>query len=545
MTQSPLLLLVDEDAAALARTDKALRRRFGSDYEIRTATNANDGLAMLAELRERHIALIAATSVDFLTSAHELHRKATRLLLVPMDAFHTRVPFSTLPLLRRATALGLIDLWLAKDWEDPEEWLYPEVQEALTAWTLANRPRFAVYRVVGDRWSPRTHEIRDLLGRNGVPFEFCAADSDDGRRLIGDFNIDGNRLPAAVRHDGSVLYDPTNAELAASHGIQIRPSHEMYDVAIVGAGPAGLAAAVNAASEGLQTVVFERQAIGGQAGTSSLIRNYLGFTRGISGGQLAHDGWEQAIFFGAEFVFNGVDELKRAGDGYALKLADGSTAAARAVILATGVHYRRLDAAGLDRLLGAGVYYGAATIEAPAMAGENVFVVGGANSAGQAALHLAKFAARVVLLVRGASLTSSMSEYLITHIDATPNIEVRLQTRVVEAHGETRLERLTIGDNGRRETVGAAGLFVMIGAKPHTEWLLPALCVDADGFVLTGSDLPAERRPLDRPPLAFETSLPGVFAAGDLRHASVKRVAAAVGEGSVVVGSVHQYFTLK
>jgi thioredoxin reductase (NADPH) len=420
---APVLLLVDSDDSARLRVEAALTRRFGSDYEIRTARNADDALPILEQLRDqsRDVALVAASldlpgidGVEFLAHAHALHRKTTRLLLVATDEFHTRVPFSTFPVLRRATALGLIDLWVVKDWVTPEEWFYPEVQDALTAWTLANKRHFAVYRLVGDRWSQRSHNIRDLLGRNGVPFEFYAADSREGQDLIREFHIDATRLPAAVRHNGTVVHDPTNAELAASHGIQVRPSGGVYDVAIVGAGPGGLAAAVNAASEGLKTVIVERQAIGGQAGTSSLIRNYLGFERGISGGELAHQGWQQAIFFGAEFVFNTALELGGSENGYNLALADGANVRARTVIITTGVAYRRLEAPGLDRLLGLGVYYGAATVEAPAMAGETAFVVGGANSAGQAALHLAKFAAHVVLLVRGSSLRASMSDYLIT-----------------------------------------------------------------------------------------------------------------------------------
>jgi len=547
---APLILLVDSDEPARLRVEGALKRRFGSDYQIRTARTPDEGLAILKEMPAGDVALVAATldlpgidGIEFLGRAHALHRRTTRLLLVATDEFHTRFPFSKLPILRRATALGLIDLWMVKDWVTPEEWFYPEVQEALSAWTLANKPHFAVYRVVGDQWSPRSHAVRDVLGRNSVPFEFHAADSEEGRALIREFNIDVRRLPAAVRHDGTVLHNPSNAELAGSHGIQLKASGGVYDLAIIGAGPAGLAAAVNAASEGLKTVIVERQAIGGQAGTSSLIRNYLGFERGITGGELAHQGWQQAIFFGAEFVFNTAAELGGADNGHKVTLADGSNIQARTVILAAGVTYRRLDAPGLDRLLGAGVFYGAAMVEAPAMAGETAFVVGGANSAGQAALHLAKFAAHVVLLVRAGSLRASMSDYLIKQLEATPNIEMRFQSQVAGANGDARLESVTIENvsSGQRETVNAAGLFVMIGAEPHTEWLAPALRVDDQGFILTGRDLPADSWQLERPPLPFETSLPGVFAAGDIRHMSVKRVAAAVGEGSVAVGSVHQY----
>jgi thioredoxin reductase (NADPH) len=551
-TNAPVLLLVDADEAARLRTEAALARRLGSDYSIRAAATPEEGLAMLAQFRDQgqDVALVAADlhlpgmdGVEFLKRAHALHSHATRLLLVAMDQYHTRVPFTQLPTLRRATALGQIDLWIVKGWVTPEEWLYPQLQEALTAWTLANRPHFAVYRFVGDQWSPRSHEIRDLFSRNGVPFEFYATDTQEGRELIRQFGIDVSRLPAAVRHDGTVLQDPSDAELAFSHGIEVAASRTGYDVVIVGAGPAGLAAAVNAASEGLATVVIEREAIGGQAGTSSLIRNYLGFQRGITGGELAHRAWEQAIFFGAEFVFNSAQALRLPNGDRVITLTDRAEVHAPAVIIATGVTYRRLDAPGLDRLVGAGVFYGAASVEAPAMAGEDVYVVGGANSAGQAALHLAKFAAHVALLVRGSSLRASMSEYLITQLEATPNIEVRLQTRVVEGQGDSRLERITLEhvERGARETVPAAGLFVLIGAAPHTEWLRPLLAVDDHGFLLTGRNIPSGGWPLDRSPLPFETSAPGVFAAGDVRHDSIKRVAAAVGEGSVTVGSVHQY----
>lgn len=543
---------MDANEPARHRTEADLARRFGSDYSVRVAATPQEALAILEHARDEglDVALVAADlhlpgldGVEFLGRAHRLHPRAVRLLLIAMDQYHTRVPFTELPALRRATALGQIDLWMSKGWVTPEEWLYPQVQEALTAWTLANKPHFAVYRFVGDQWSPRSHEIRDLFSRNGVPFEFYAADSREGRELIRQYGIDISRLPAAVRHDGTVLHDPSDAELAISHGIQVAPSRTRYDLVIVGAGPAGLAAAVNAASEGLATAVVERQAIGGQAGTSSLIRNYLGFQRGISGGELAHRAWEQAIFFGGEFVFNSAQELRRVNGDWLIALPDGSKLDAHAVIIATGVTYRRLDAPGLDRLVGAGVFYGAASVEAPAMTGQAVYVVGGANSAGQAALHLAKFAAQVVLVVRGSSLRASMSEYLVTQLEASPNGEVRLYTRIVEGLGESRLERITLEQvqSGRRETVPAAGLFVLIGAEPHTEWLRPLLAADDHGFLLTGRDIPTGVWQLDRSPLPFETSVPGVFAAGDVRHDSIKRVAAAVGEGSVTVGSVHQY----
>jgi thioredoxin reductase (NADPH) len=340
------------------------------------------------------------------------------------------------------------------------------------------------------------------------------------------------------------MHDPSLAEIAAAHGIHTRPSPGVHDLAIVGAGPAGLAAAVYGASEGLRTLMIESEAIGGQAGTSSMIRNYLGFPRGISGDGLAHRAWEQALLFGAEFVFTQrATELRARGNERVMARDDGSEVVARAVIIATGVTYRRIGIPALDRFVGAGVFYGAAGVEAAAMKGEEVYVVGGANSAGQAAIHLAKFAARVVMLVRGDSLATSMSDYLIKQLNALPNVEVRLHMRVVDAHGEARLEGLSLEDiqTGRREQVAAAAVFILIGAEPRTEWLRGVIQLSERAFILTGRDVPAEAWPLRRAPLPFETSLPGVFAAGDVRYSSVKRVAGAVGEGSVTVGSVHQY----
>jgi thioredoxin reductase (NADPH) len=550
---SPVLFIADGDAEARAATESALARRFGSDYRVLAADTAQGGLEALQGLAGEadDVALVSADlrlpdtgGMEFLERAHALHPQAARVLLVAMDEHHTQMPLSELAALQQAAALGRIDFWVAKGWANPEEWLYPQIQEALTAWTLANRPGHVVYRIVGEQWAPRSHEVRDLLTRNGVPFAFYAADSAAGQQLIDEFGVDARRLPALIRHDGSVLHDPSFAEIAAAHGIQTRPSAEVYDLAIVGAGPAGLAAAVYGASEGLRTVVLEPHAIGGQAGTSSMIRNYLGFPRGISGGALAHRAWEQAVLFGAEFVFNQqATGLTCRGDDRVMALGDGSQAAARAVIIAVGVAYRRLGIAALDRYMGAGVFYGAAGVEAPAMAGEHVCVVGGANSAGQAALHLARYAARVTLLVRGESLAASMSDYLITQIKATPNVEVRLRTRVAGGHGELRLESLTVEDSrtGHREQVPAAAVFIMIGAEPCTGWLRGLVELDDRGFVLTGRDVPPESWSLTRAPLPFETSLPGVFAAGDVRYGSVKRVAGAAGEGSVAVGSVHQY----
>jgi thioredoxin reductase (NADPH) len=543
---APVMLVVDPDEAERRRTAAALAHRFGADYRVLDEAGPAAALELLQELAERgeQVALVVADlhlpggALELLGRAHALHREAGRALLFAMDQHHTRIPFSELETLQRATALGLIDLSVAKGWVSPEEWFYPQVQEWLSRWTKGNRPHFAVYRVVGERWSPATHRLLDMLSRNGVPFDFFSADSEEGRQIVAEHRPE--RLPCAVHAGGRLLVDPSPAELAASHGIRTRPDADVYDLAILGAGPAGLAAAVYGASEGLRTVLVEPEAIGGQAGTSSLIRNYLGFPRGIGGGELAHRAWEQAILFGAELVFgHGATGLEARGLERLVRLDDGTVLRARAVVVATGVTYRRLGVPSLERLVGAGVYYGAAGVEAPAVAGTDVYVVGGANSAGQAAVHLARFAARVTLVVRGESLGARMSDYLVRQIAATANIDVRLGTRVRDGGGEDRLERLILEDADGVHEVGAAALFVLVGAEPRTGWLAGSTALDDAGYVLTGRDLPDPAA--GRVALPYATSLPGVLAAGDVRHGSVKRVAGAAGDGAVAVGSVHQY----
>jgi thioredoxin reductase (NADPH) len=549
----PVLFVIDDDPQELRTFESVLRRRYGADYRVMAERSPEAGLELLERLAHRgdDVALVAADlrlpgmdGIEFLERARVLHQHAIRALLVAMDRRGTRIPFGALEALQRATALGRIDFWVVKGWVAPEELLYPQIQEALTSWTRANHPRHEVVRVVGERWSSRSHELRDALTRNTVPFGFYPADSDEGRRLLRDYGADAGRLPAAILYDGSVLHDPTLVDVANALGVHTRPSSKVYDLAILGAGPAGLAAAVYGASEGLSTLVIESRAIGGQAGTSSMIRNYLGFPRGVSGGELTFRAWEQALLFGVQFVFTQrATEQKTRGKEHMIVLSDGSEVIARTVIIAAGVAYRRIGVPSLERLVGVGVFYGAAGVEAPAMAGEEVYVVGGANSAGQAALHLAKFGAHVTLLVRSESLAAGMSDYLVRQIEATPNIEVRLRTRVVEGRGDESLEALTLEDarTGQREDVVATAVFIMIGAEPRTEWLRDVILRDDHGFILTGRDLPQEGWPSTRPPLPFETSIPGVFAAGDVRHGSEKRVAGAVGEGSVAVGSVHQY----
>ena len=541
-TEQPVLMVVDDDAATLRPVAQALAHRFGADYRVLTAPMPGPGLDALERLAREgaEVALVAADlwmpemgGVEFLGRAHALHPDAERALLVGMGDASAKEP------VQRAAALGQFDFTVLQGWVSPEEWLYPQVQEALSRWTKAHRPSHEMVVLVGEQWSPRCYELRDLLSRNSVPFGFYAADSEEGRRLLTEHSVENGRLPVAILWDGRVLADPSNVDVAQGLGVSTRPDPGVYDVAIVGAGPGGLAAAVYGASEGLRTVVVEPEAHGGQAGTSSMIRNYLGFPRGVSGGELAARAYEQALFFGAQFVFmHRATGLAVRGNERIVVLADGSEVRCLAVVIATGVSYRRLGIPALDRLLGMGVFYGAAGTEAVAMAGQEVCVVGGANSAGQAALHLAKFAARVTILVRGESLAAGMSDYLIKEIEVTPNVEVRVRHRVVDGRGQYRLETVVLEDTrtGRREEVAVAAIFVLIGAEPRTDWLRDTLQRDGSGFVLTGRDVSLDGWTLDRPPMLLETSVPGVFAVGDVRHGSVKRVNAAVGDGSVAVG---------
>jgi thioredoxin reductase (NADPH) len=445
--------------------------------------------------------------------------------------------------------LGQIDYHLFTPWRPAERWLYPPASEFLADWSKTQQPSFVAIRIVGRQWEPRSHQLRDILTRVAMPYRFYPHDSQAGRQLLQQAGQDGNRLPVVLFRTGRVLVDPSHAELTEFLGASTRPEPTTYDVAIVGAGPAGLAAAVSSASEGLRTLMLEPEVFGGQAGTSSLIRNYPGFPHGISGDDLAFRTFEQAWLFGTNFVFaQAATGLTTRGSERMVRVADGREVAARAVILAPGVSWRRLGVPSLEALSGAGVFYGAAGSEAHAMEGQQVFVVGAGNSAGQAALHLAEHAASVTVLVRGDALATTMSDYLVTKLQATPNISVRLRTEVVDGQGSGRLERLTLRDgrNHTTQTVAAAGLFVLIGAEPRTHWLRETVACDQRGYLLTGRDLLGAGGlptgwPLARPPLFLETSLPGVFAAGDVRHRSIKRVASAVGEGAIAVQLVHEY----
>jgi len=552
----PVLVVVDDDSDVLAALQAALARRYGADYQILAERSAEAALQTLVRLRQDDVAVAVIiadqwlphmTGLDLLAQARELHPAARRLLLVGVWDRSTNQPMS------QAMSLGRLDGWVLKPWEPAEEHLYLPVTEQLTEWIRATgQPGFVAIQIVGQQWTPRSHEIRDLLDRNAIPYQFLPHDSEAGQQLLREHGQDGARLPVLVLFDGRVLVDPTNAEGAAAIGIATRPEAARYDLVVVGAGPAGLSAATYAVSEGLRTLMVEPEALGGQAGSSSLIRNYLGFPYGVSGRSLGQRASAQAILFGAELVYARAVGLRPAGQDRVVTLADGSQAVGRAVLVATGAAYRRLQAPGVEELLGAGVFYGAAVSEARAMAGSRVFVVGAGNSAGQAALHLAKYAEQVTLLVRGDSVSRGMSDYLVKELQANDAIAVRLGTQVISAGGAGRLEQLTLHDarTGTSETVPAAALFILIGAQPRTEWLAETLERDAHGFVLTGPDLyqagqPLPAWPLDRPPGLLETSLPGVFAAGDVRHRSIKRVASAVGEGSIAVQLVHDYLGVR
>ena len=546
------MLLLADDSGTQDRVEAELRKRYGADYQVIKAGSANAALGVLGELSDsgRQVSLVladqwlsGASGTELLARVRQLHPGARRVLLITWGD-QARVE----PMLQ-ATILGDIDAYVVKPGPPPDERFHRFITEQLDEWGRSNLPGLEVVRVVGEEWSARSHELRELLGRNGVPFGFYSADSLDGQRLVGESWAAQNDLPAVVLYDGRVLADPSNSQVGEAIGVQTKPGAGRYDVTVIGAGPAGLAAAVYSASEGLSTVILEPEAIGGQAGTSSLIRNYLGFPTGVSGGDLAVRAYTQAWNFGAEYVYgSSATGLRAGGSQLTVTLAGGSEVCSRAVIVATGMAYRRLAIPALDALTGAGVFYGAAATEARAMKDREVFVVGGANSAGQAAVHLARYAAQVTVLVRGQSLADTMSDYLIREIESAPNIAVRYKVAVTDGAGRSRLESLTLIDlqTGAAETVAAAALFVLIGAEPRTQWLPATVRRDQPGFVLTGNDLlengrPQADWPLQRMPMFLESSLPGVFAVGDVRHGSVKRVASAVGEGSIAIRLVHDH----
>jgi thioredoxin reductase (NADPH) len=544
MSQQASIVVVADDGRVLDRLATDLARRFGGHYRILAEGSPAGALAALERLARgaEPVALVVAArrmegldGLALLARAQELHPSAKRVLLEHRGEWTSGEPVV------RAMTLGQVDYVLFRPWLPLEQFLYLPVSEFLAAWEKSQGSTEAI-QIVGRHWAARSHELRDTLSRIGIPFGFYTDDSPDGRRLLDQAGEDGSHLPVVLFRSGLVLVDPTHAELTAALGMRTSPAPGGCDILIVGAGPAGLAAAVYAASEGFTAQVLEPAVPGGQAGTSSHIRNYLGFPYGLSGDELAQRAVQQAWLFGAEFILaQAATGLRASGDDRLVRLSDGSEIATRAVILATGVAWRRLGVPVLEALNGAGVFYGAAGGEARAMRGEDVFVIGAGNSAGQAAVHLSAYAASVTIVTIDERLGEFMSDYLVQKVEATPNIAVVLHTEVVGGHGHGRLEGLTLRDRhtGANRTVPASAMFVLIGAEPRTDWLEGVVERDERGYVLTGHDL--DRWPLARPPLPLETSLPGVFAAGDVRYRSIKRVAPAAGEGSIAVQLVHQY----
>jgi thioredoxin reductase (NADPH) len=545
----PVLVAVDEDADALRAVERELIDRYARSYRVVCVRSAEEGLAQLDVLRAAgdEVALVLAaqwlsgtTGSELLGKVRTLHAHAQRGLLIDWGSWGDG---RTGEAIFQAMARRQIDYYVIRPSRSPDELFHQSVSTFLLEWASARRVSPHTVHVVGDSWSGRAYELRETLGRCAIPHAFCLADSPEGRALVADAG-DAGPLPLVVFPNGDVLANPTNAELATAAGASVDPQRRDFDLVIVGAGPAGLSAAVYGASEGLRTLVIDEGGIGGQATLSSLIRNYLGFPRGVSGRRLAERAYEQAWVFGAQFAFmQRATGIRRDGERLFVDLADGGEVGARAVLLATGASYRRLGVPELEALNGAGVFYGGPASEAPAMVGKEVYVLGGANSAGQAALNLADYARRVTLVVRAESLDVGMSHYLARQVEGTPNVEVRLGTEVVGGGGDGWLEQLVLRRraDGATETVHADALFLMIGARPRTEWLPGELERGNGGFVRTGADVDADGNwPLQRSPLALETSMPGVFAAGDVRHGSMNRVASAVGEGSVAVRLVHE-----
>ena len=544
-----MLLTVDDDPGVSRAVARDLRRRYGQDYRVVRAESGSRALETLREIKLRGdvVAVLLAdyrmpemSGLEFLEQAMDLFPHARRALLTAYADTDAAIQ-----------AINVVDLdhYLLKPWDPPEEKLYPVVDALIELWLVTGDKAVTETKVVGHRWSAHSFEVRDFLARNSVPYRWLTVEQPEGLRLLEAAGLDVTNIPLVVTPAGDYLVDPSVEELAARVGLSTTPATDFYDTVIVGGGPAGLGAAVYAASEGLRTVLLERQATGGQAGQSSRIENYLGFPDGVSGAQLTDRARRQAHKFGAEILTaRSVASLEARGSSRVISFANGSEVAAHTVVLATGVAYHKLNVPGAEQLTGLGVFYGSAATEAPACAGEHVYVVGGANAAGQAAMFLSRHARRVTLLVRADGLERSMSYYLVRQIRDRPNIQVRPQTQVVGMAGQQHLERLSLCDtrNGSVETVSASFLFVFIGAAPCTEWLDGVVERDPKGFLLTGPDLLVGGRrptgwPLDRDPYHLEGSVPGIFAAGDVRANSVKRVASAVGEGAMAIQLVHRY----
>ena len=548
------ILTVDDDPGVSRAVARDLRRRYGAQHRIVRAESGESALDALRQMKLRGelVAVILAdyrmpqmNGIEFLERAMDVYPAARRVLLTAYADTGAAID-----------AINVVDLdhYLLKPWDPPEEKLYPVVDALLDAWLATDHRPVPETKIIGHRWSARSSEVREFLARNQVPYRWYASDQPEGQRLLAaagveDTGAEGLRLPVVITPDGEALVEPSDAELAIRVGLATTPSKDFYDLIVIGGGPAGLGAAVYGASEGLRTVLVERTATGGQAGQSSRIENYLGFPDGVSGAQLTDRARRQAAKFGAEVLTTrDVVGLEINGSARSVRFADGSAIDAHTVILATGVSYRELAAPGLDEMTGRGVFYGSALTEAAACAGQDVFIVGGANSAGQAAVYLARGARSVTILVRGPALQRSMSYYLIQQIENIPRISVRTCTEVIAAHGAGHLESLTLRNtaDGTTETVGAQWLFLFIGAAPLTDWLDGVVVRDERGFVVAGPDLSVEgERPrgwdLDRAPYHLETSVPGVFVAGDARAESAKRVASAVGEGAMAVMLVHRY----
>ena len=551
----PILLSVDDDADVLRAIERDLRSNYGADYRVIGSGSPEGALDLLKQLRLRNdsVALLLADQrmphmdgVGFLQEATRIYPEAKRALLTAYADTNAAIS---------AINQASIHYFFLKPWDPPAEHLYPQLDDLLEDWQASHRPAYQGIRVLGTRWSPRSYELRDFLARNHVPYQWIdvelSASDPETKRLLESLGPDAASLPVVLFPDGAKLLESTPVEVAQKVGLRTRAQTSFYDLAIVGGGPAGLAAAVYGASEGLHTVIVEREAPGGQAGMSSRIENYLGFPTGLSGADVARRAVVQAQRFGVEILApQEAAGIRTEGPYRIIKLADGSEISCHALMIATGVQWRRLEAPGIDRLQGAGVYYGGGATEAISCKGETVYVVGGANSAGQAAMNFARYADRVVILVRGSSLSSTMSQYLIDQIKETPNIQLWAHASVVEVHGETHLEEVSVlcSDTDKVERVPANAMFIFIGALPRTDWLAGVVERDERGFLLTGSDLVRDgQRPkswtLERDPFLLETNVPGIFAVGDVRHGSIKRVASGVGEGSVAVQFIHQYLS--
>ena len=551
----PILLSVDDDSDVLRAIERDLRARYGGDYRVLDSDSPQAALDLLKQLKVRNdsVALLLADQrmpkldgIGFLQEAREIFPDAKRALLTAYADTNAAI-----------SAINEVNInyFFMKPWDPPEQHLYPQLDDLLDDWRADYRPAFEGIRVLGTRWSPRSYELRDFLARNHVPYQWIdvelSANDPETKRLLEVLGPDAANLPVVLFPDGTKLLQSAPADIAQKVGLRTRAQTSFYDLAIVGGGPAGLAAAVYGASEGLHTVIIEREAPGGQAGMSSRIENYLGFPTGLSGGDLARRAVVQAQRFGVEILSpQEAVGFRTEGSYRILKLADGNEISCHALMIASGVRWRRLQAPGIDKLQGAGVYYGGGATEALACKGETVYVVGGANSAGQAAMNFSRYADRVVILVRGDSLASTMSQYLIDQIQRTPNIHLWTHASVAEAHGDTHLEEVSVlcSDTNKIERVPASSMFIFIGALPVTDWLADTVERDERGFILTGPDLLwAGSRPkgwtLDRDPFLLETNIPGLFAVGDVRHGSVKRVASGVGEGSVAVQFIHQYLS--